>query len=361
MAPQTRALFTLNEGKELIFVSATYSIGLDTNVFTRSADQESFTQNFSFSADYSRQAGLISVTANIGTSTGRFESIRNQDFADPSLSVAFRKRYGRTTGSLRLQTRRESQPDPDAGQRTEAWNHNMALDVRYPVNDRYFFTNGFSALTKLYTNKSSFSDLTSFSDSIAINYAYTSKLDLNAAYKFGYSQTSHNTNAFDQSLTVGASGGILPKLSGSLNMGVTRRANETSIGIDEVFTGFSSGTSLKWLYSRRLTFTADLNSDFSTTSTDITVLRTSGGLHATASLSSKYIVGSGITYTISNFLGIAGAGRRDEMLQFDASLGLALTTHIRTSVAYSYMLNRSNFPGSDFERHTAAFTITATY
>lgn len=358
---QVQALFNLNQGKDMIFVSSSYTIGFDTNVFTRTTDQSSVTQNFSLSAAYTRNAGLIGVTANIGTSTGRFESIRSQDFTDPTLAVSFRKRYGRTTGALRLQTRRDSQPDPDAGQRTRAWNHALGLDIRYPVNDRYFFTNGFNVSSRLYTNSAVFSDLTSFSDSVALNYALSSKLDLNSAYTFGYSQTSRNTNAFDHSVTFGASGGILPKLSGSINLGLVHRANETSTGIDETFTGFSSGTSLKWLFSRRLSFNADLNSDISTTSTDISVLRTSGGFHTTASVTSKYILNSGVVYTVTRFLGVAGAGRMDDMLQFSASLGRALTTHMNTSVSYVYMLNRSNSSGADFERHTLSLMLSATY
>ncbi len=345
----------------MIFVSTSYTVGFDSNVFTRSTARDSVTQNFSFSADYSRNAGLIGVTANIGTSTGRFESVRDQDFTDPTLSVTFRKRYGRTTGALRLQTRRESQPDPDAGERTEAWNHNLGLDLRYPVNDRYFFTNGFTFATRLYTNSTTFSDLTSFSDSIAINYAFSSKLDLNAAYAFGYNETSKNTHAFDHRLTFGASGGILPKLSGSINLGLVRRANETATGIDETFHGFSSGTSLKWLFSRRLSFNADLNSDISTTSTDVSVLRTSGGFHATSSITSKYVLNTGVIYTVSRFLGRSGAGRADEMLQFNASLGRALTTHINMSLSYVYMLNLSNTQNADFERHTVSFMLSATY
>lgn len=359
--PQVHALFNLNQGKDMIFVSTTYTVGFDSNVFTRSTARDSVTQNFTFSADYSRNAGLIGVTANIGTSTGRFESVRSQDFADPTLTVSFRKRYGRTTGALRLQTRRESQPDPDAGARTRAWNHNLGLDVRYPVNDRYFFTNGFNVASRLYSNSATFSDLTTITDSVALNYAFTSKLDLNAAYTFGYSQTSKNTNAFDHRLTLGASGGILPKLSGTVNLGLVRRANETSTGLDETFHGFSSGTSLKWLFSRRLSFNADLNSDISTTSTDISVLRTSGGFHATASVTSKYILNTGVIYTVSRFLGSSGGGRADEMLQFNASLGRALTTNINTSVSYVYMLNLSNTQNADFERHTVSFMISATY
>ena len=359
--PRAWALLNFNEGKDLVFVTATYSIGLDTNVFTRENAQSSTTHSVTASVDYSRQAGLISVAANLSAAAGRFDDVPTQDFSDPKFSLAFRKRYGRTTGSLNFTGGRESQPDPDAGQRTRSWNNSANLDVRYPVNDRYYFTNSFRASTKLYDRSNLFSDLWTYSDSIAVNYVYTSKLDLNAGYMIAISETSKNTTAYDQSLTFGASGGILPKLSGTVRAGVQRRDSESRIGGDETFHSFTSGTSLKWLYSRKLTFNADLNQDFSTTSTDISVNRASAGLHATFSLSSKYIANAGVTYTLSDFLGTAGQGRKDYMFQFDASVGVAITTHIRTSLAYAYTLNTSNLSSASFERQTLTFTIVATY
>jgi hypothetical protein len=355
------ALLNMNEGKDLVFVSGTYSIGLDTNVFTRAAATQSMTQNASASVSYTRQAGLIGVTASLSAASGRFESIRGQDFTDPSLSLSLRKRYGRTTGSLALSLSRDSQPDPDAGQRTRALNYSGNLDLRYPVNDRYYITNAVRTGSKFYTNQLAFSDLQTYSDAIAINYIYTSKLDLNGGYTITVSDTSKNTKAYDQSFTVGSSGSLLAKLSGSVHIGVQRRDSESTVGGHETFDAFTSATSLKWLYSRKLSFNADLGKDFSVTSTDISVNRATAGLHAAFSFSSKYLGNTGVSYTVSDFLGAAGDGRKDKMFQFDASIGLALTTHVRTSLAYAYTYNESTSSGATFERQTLTFTVIATY
>lgn len=357
-----RALFNIDEGKNLIFVSATYSIGLDTNVFTRAAGKESFTQSQSASVDYTRQAGLIAINVAVSASAGAFANIHGQNFADPSVSVVFQKRYGRTTGSLSFSGKRESQPDPDAGQRTKDVDYATNLSLRYPVNDRYYLTGGAGYSSKYYLNdKPLFSDIASYSGSIAVNYIYTSKLDLSTGYNIGISDTSKDTKAYDQSVTIGASGSILPKLSGSVNVGVQRRDSDSVKGGHESFLAFTSGSSVKWLFSRKLSFAGFLIDDFSTTSTDISVNRLSTGINATASLSSRYIGGAGLDYTLSNFLGVAGAGRQDNMFDFTANLGVALTTHIRTSLNYSYSINYSNFPNASFERQTLALSVTATY
>jgi hypothetical protein len=355
------ALFNFNQGKDLVFVSASYSIGWDSNVFTRAASQGAFSQSASASIDYSRQAGLIGVNVTASASSGSFAGIRGQDFFDPSVSVAFRKRYGRTTGAWTTSARHESQPDPDVGERTKAWAYNSVLDVRYPISDRFYLSNNLGYSGRFYTNNKSFSDLDSYSESISANYVYTSKLDLNTGYSIRISQTSKDTTAYDQSLTVGASGGILPKLTGLINVGIQRRDSDSTLGHHEAFTSFTSATSLKWLFSRKISFSGDLVEDFSTSATDISTNRLSAGLHGTASLTSKFIGNAGATYSITHFLGVAGEGRRDDLLQFDASLGLALTTHIRLSLSFLYMINWSTLSSADFERESVTLTAIATY
>lgn len=359
-----RALFNLNEGKDLIFVTGTYSIGFDSNVFTRKSGKESFTQSATVSVDYTRQAGLLAVAANVSFSAGSFSQLVGQNFADPSVSLSIRKRYGRTTGSLTLSGRRESQPDPDVQQRTRGVNYNAALSLRYPVNDRYYFTGGAGYNSKFYLNKAVFADISNYSAATAINYVYTSKLDLNAGYSVNVSHTNKNSHALDQAVDIGASGSILPKLSGSLSFGVDRRDNDSVLNgkkLREHFYGFNAGSSVKWLYSRRISFSANLDDGFSTSASNLSVDRLGTGIHATLSLSSKYIVGTGLSWTHSVFLGEAGQGRIDDLFQFDASVGFALTTHIRTSIAYMYEINYSNFAAASFERETLSLTLSATY
>lgn len=361
MIPPARALLNMNQAKDLIFVTGSYGVGYDSNVFTRSAGQHSFTQNASAAVDYSRQAGLIGVTVNASVSAGRFDAIAGQNYLDPSIAVGLRKRYGRTTGAVSFSSQRESQPDPDAGERTRSWNFVSALDLRYPVNDRYYLTNNFRAASRQYADSSVFSDLTTYTNAIAVNYIYTSKLDLNAGYTLTVSDTTGETSAYDQSFTVGATGSILPKLSGTVRMGAQQRNNQSATAGREHFNAFTSGTSLKWAYSRNFAVLADLNEDFSTTSTDISVNRASIGLHATATFASRLACTAGPTYISSDYLGEAGGGRRDDLIQFDANLTVSITKNIRASTAYVYMNNNSNSPRADFGRHNIILSVVATY
>jgi hypothetical protein len=311
--------------------------------------------------DYSRQAGLIGVLVDASFFAGRFESVKSQDFFDPSLALTLRKRYGRTTGSLLFSSRRESQPDPDAGARTRSWNHLSTLDLRYPINDRYYLTNTLRGSIRDYSGRSGFSDLDTFTESASINYKYTSKLDLNAGYVLTVSDTSRDTRAYDHSLLVGASGVILPKLTGTVRFGFQRRNSISSSAGRESFNAFTTGTTLKWTPTRKITFNLDLNEDFSTTSTDISVNRATAGFHGTASFGSRVVGSAGTSYTSNDYLGRAGGGRKDDLSQADVGLGVMITRMIRTNLSYSYMLNASNSPLADFKRHNISLSVVASF
>jgi hypothetical protein len=355
------ALINLNQGKDLILVNGTYSFGYDSNVFTRAVAQSSATHNFSVVTDYTRQAGLISVAANAAVAAGIFQSVPAQNFIDPRFGLSLRKRRGRTTGALDLQARRESQPDPDVGQRTEDWNYSTDLDLRYPVNDRYYFTNHAGYAGTFYTDKTAFSDLRAFSEGINLNYLYTSKLALNAGSSILFSDTSRDSTATDYSFTVGASGGILPKLTGNIRFGYQFRDNDSAAGGNETFDALAASTQLKWRYSRRLSVTGEFNESFSTTAADLPIDRSSLGLHALVALTGRYAGEFGAVYTRTAFLGETGAGRHDEMVRLDASIRMAVTRHVRTALGYTYMTNASNTPGFDFIRHTVSLSVTAAY
>ena len=102
-----------------------------------------------------------------------------------------------------------------------------------------------------------------------------------------------------------------------------------------------------------------MSKDFGTTATDISTNVTSLGLNTDMSLVRSLRTSVDISYTETAFLDLLGAGRRDTLWQFTANLGTALTTHIRTNLAYSYMINYSNLSGASFTRQTLSLNITA--
>jgi len=356
---RARALLTFNDGTDQVFVNSTYTFGYDTNVFTQGVARGSSTQNWSFGANYTRKAGVIGVNAGVGWNFGDFGSYTSQDFVDPSYSLSFTKGTGRTTGSLSFSAQKTAQPDPDANNRAVAWNYDIGLNLRYPVNDRYFFTNGTTYSNILYTNHALFADLGSISDGIAINYIFDPKLDFNGGYTFAFSQTDNTTN-YDQSYTVGASGSLLPKLTGSLDVGVDDRHSDYA-GTSENYGSFTGDAALAWRFSHLLSFAGSVNRAFSTSSTDVSLDTSSVSLNTDINAIRRLRTSVVTSYTETQFLGTLGDGRRDTLWQLVGNLGTAITTHVRANISYAYEVNYSNLGGASFTRETLSLTLSADY
>jgi hypothetical protein len=357
--PRARALLTFNDGKDQVFVHATYTFGFDSNVFTRQVKQGSGTQDFTFGTTYTRHAGVIGVNAALEWNFGNFTQVSYQNFVDPTYSLSFTKGTGRTTGSLSLGAQKTNQPDPNANNRAVAWDYNTALNLRYPVNDRYYLTNGASYSSMTYANRALFSNLGTFTDGTNINYIYDPKLDLNAGYTLGVSRTP-DTEDHDHSLTVGASGSILPKLTGSLSGGYTYRRSVYA-GEESNYGSATANAALSWRYSRQLSFAGVVDKSFGTSSTDVNLDTTTISLNTDVNLVRRLRTSFMVSYTGTDFLGVKGAGRADTLWQFVVNLGTAVTTHLRANLAYAYMINYSNVGSAEFTRQTLSLTLSADY
>ena len=358
-APRARALLTFNQGKDRVFVNATYTFGFDTNVFTQQVARSSVTQSASIGLSYARKAGAISVNASVGWSIGQFDQFKSQNFVDPSYSLSFTKGHGRTTGSLDLSAQRENNPDPDANNRSISWDYSAALNLRYPVNERYFFTDGITYTSAIYTNSALFTNLGSEGNALDLNYVYDSKLNLSAGYSLGRSRTFDTTD-YDHSLNFGASGSLLPKLTGSIGFGYGYRDSLYS-GHRDDYSSLTANGSLNYRFSHLVSFAGTVNKGFSTTSTDISTDVTSASINADLSLIHSLRTALGLDYTETAFLGARGLGRADTLWQFTANLGTAITTHLRTNLAYAYEVNYSNSSGAAFTRQDLSLNLQADY
>jgi hypothetical protein len=358
--PRAKAFLVFNEGRDQVFVNATYTFGFDSNIFYQQAAQGSATQTMSVSANYVRRAGIINVDATATVTAELFSQVRGQDVVDPDFSLVLTKGVGRTTGSLNLEAQRESSPDPLTNSRPISWDYTSALDLRYPVNDRYYFTSASGVALTDYQNQLLYSDLDSYSENLGINYIYNSKLDLTGSYAFRLDDTPGIT-AYDHSFNLGATGSILPKLSVSLSAGFETRTSSSKADGNETFDGIDANLNLYWRYSRLITVNEAVIRDYSITSTDIQTDTTSSATSIEATFAHRWRTSAGATVVNTEFLGRAGGGRRDWLLEFPVNLGTAITTHLKTNLTYSYEVNYSNVSSAQFVAQTLSLTISASY
>ncbi len=359
-APKAHALLTFDDGKDRVYVTGTYSFGYDTNIFTQKVARGAITQAFSMNATYTRRAGVISVDSSVEVNSGTFAGIAGQDFSNPGFTLGFTKGIGRTPGSLDFNAQKSSVPAPVANNRAVSWNYGTDLSLRYPLNERLFFTNDSTFDQTSYTNTAIFSNLRTFGESFDTNLIYDSKLNLMGGGTFGLS-TTRDTRALDEGFELGASGSILPKLSGSITFGDQWRNATYLQKPGEAFQALVAGTAVKWAFSRLLSFSASVNKGFSISSTDISTDTLTATVSADMALGRRLRGTFGVDYIPTTFLGRGGAGRKDYLWEVPVTLYTAITTHVRTSLSYAYETNYSNFSTARFVRETITLSITATY
>ena len=135
--PLSRALISLDDGRQKIFVNIAASVTEDSNVFMSSDNRRDLVYGTSLSAEYTRRSGWIGVNAAISVDSSRFSSLQDQNFDNPAFRLELLKQGGRTTGSFNLAASRESRADPSVNTRSTFWNVPMGLSVRYPLAGAY--------------------------------------------------------------------------------------------------------------------------------------------------------------------------------------------------------------------------------
>ncbi|MCU0792151.1 MAG: outer membrane beta-barrel protein [Opitutaceae bacterium] len=373
--PSAHALLRLNDGRDQVYVTAFVGAGYDSNVFTSgTGDNADVVITGGAGLEYSRKAGLIGVNANLGWNFGRFSTFTDEDFLNPSASLELSKGTGRTTGAMQFNTKRDVRADPTIGLRTESWNHNVNLNYRYPVIERYSFAGniGWSILDYVDNDgPAGFADLTTYTIGTDLFYNWRSDRDLMVGHRYRTSETSATSTSNDHSVYVGVNGRIYSKLSGGARVGWTYRVSEFPAPIPEdTNDGLYASVSATWPASQKISYTLVLSQDFSTTSTNFqtqtTSLDLSGQFTHTVKFSTSANLGVGHTRYISGYSGATNTftegfnnqDRSDTNYSFGLGANYTVNKHLSVSLNYGYTQNTSNLSSFVFERHSAGVTVS---
>lgn len=370
IVPRAAGLIDMNEGRDKVAVTANYGISYDSNLDSNAAGRGDVNQSLGLGVNYTRRAGMIGFSAGVSVATARFNKYSSEDFTNPTLTMEFTKNDGRLTGAWSASAQRESRSDEAANLRANSWYYGSNLNLRYPVNDRYYFTSSTDVSTRDYAGGSSLllHNLSSYSEALNLCYVYSSKLDLQAGYRLRIGQVGNRagevddvTGTRDSAFTLGATGGILPKLSGTVSVGYQTRDESGPEGSH--YDDLTTSLALAWPMSRQITFSLQSSKDFMMTATDISVDATAFDLSATVkpNLKVKIAMTADAGYTISRYLGTRGGGREDRALLFRVSLSIPLKSHFAASLSYGYVTNNSNFAFSKYDRSEASFNLSAHY
>jgi hypothetical protein len=354
-----RALLNLDGSRNQLFVFGSVTFGYDSNIFSDSSGRDDYTVNGTVGAEIKRRAGIIAVNATATLSYATYGSYTEENSFNPNFQVEFNKTTGRTTGALTVSAFRENRSDSAVNLRTNSWNFPVGLSLKYPVNDKYYFTSQTSYLSRRYVDSTVLADYTDYSQAIDVFYVYTSKLDLLGGYRIRVSQTSIGDDTIDHWFNVGATGGLFAKLNGTVRFGYQVR--DISSATNQQYSHFNAMAGVTWPITRKLNLSGQLSRDFNTIATGASVDSISAALRTVYSSTRKIEISTGVAYGQNRFLSPTPPSRRDTFFSWDVGARYKMNEHLQVGVTYTYFRNWSTFDISDFDRQGFAVDISSRF
>jgi len=350
-------LIKLDDGHDQFFVNGTAGLTYDSDIFASSSGEGDTSLNSSLDLEYKRKAGMLGVNADLGWDFAHFFRLTNQDYADPHFSAEITKNGGRTTGSVKVDIRREDRADTVVNERTQSWNYEAELNVKYPVIERYSISGNLGFGREDFINNDLLTDFDTYTAGANLLYALNSTRDLSIGYRYRATQTAADTLDQDHAITIGVDGKIAGKFNGSAKIGVQEREIARRDGHHESHTSLTASLSTTWTVTSRFAVIGDASRDFSTAATDVSVDATTIGLSAQYSFNAKLVGFAGVNYGHVDFIDALSGGRRDDSISFDAGLTYTYSERLKVSATYTFTHNWSTFSVGNYDRHL--FSINA--
>lgn len=358
------ALLNIDGTRNQIFVFGELHLGYDSNIFAQNENlfppvggYDDYITTFVLGTEYRRNAGTLSINARAQIGYERYDKHSDRNAWNPSLRLELIKTTGRLTGSLSVSAVKESRADSAINLRTSAWSYPIALNLRYPINEKFYATSSTGYLRRSYEDTVVLSNLTEYSQAIDFFRVYTSKLDLLAGYRVRFSETTAGRTT-DHNFSVGATGSILPKLNGVVRFGYQFRNVDATA--DE-FGNVSALAQLNWNPTRKLAVLGRLSRDFSTTANTVSVDTLAANLHANYILTRRYQIDGGLGYGRNHFLNQNQRGRRDDFFTWDVGATYTWSEKFKVSASYVYLQNWSTLDLSDFTSNGVNITISSRF
>lgn len=354
----SHALLNVDGSRNQFFTFGSVTYAYNSNLFAEASGRGDNSITATAGLELKRRAGLIGVNATFKIDYERFERYAAENALKPNFSLELNKMNGRTTGALTLRTYRETLSDSAVNLRTSTWNLPLALNLKYPINDKFYATSETTYLQRRYTDTTIFRDLTDYAEGLDLFYVYTSKLDLLAGYRVRRSQTTAGHDTTDHWFNVGATGGLFAKLNGTLRLGYQIRQADSG---QENFTHLNALAALSWPVTRKIRLDGQIGRDFNTIATGASVDTSSINLRTAYAYSRKLGLFAGVTYGHNLFLGVTQAQRQDSFFSTDLGARYLLNEYLSVTTGYTILHNWSSLNFADFERRGLSFNFTSRF
>lgn len=356
--PESHALLNIDGTRNQVFVFGHVAFGFDSNIFSSNGGKGDYSIKASVGAELKRHAGIISVNSTFTLDYVQYAKLTEQSSWNPSLHVEFNKTIGRTTGAFTINAFRVSKADPSVNVRTTSWNFPVGLNVKYPVSDRFYATSSTSYLSRRYTSGTALVNYLDYTEGLDGFYVFTSKLDLLGGYRIRVGNTTADGKTIDHAFTIGATGGLLPKINGSVRVGYQFRTQQKT---HESFTQVTASAAATWTVTRKFNLTGTVSRDFATTAAGGSVDTLNATARANYVFTRRFEVDGGVSYSRNLFLGKLIPFRRDDSFGWDVGARFSFNEHLRIGLNYNYLHNWSTLSFSDYTHYGYSLDISSRF
>lgn len=351
------ALLNIDGTRNQVFVFGGVTFAHSSNIFSQRDSASDYTVTAHAGAELKRRAGIIAVDSTARVDYVRYGEFTDENTLNPSFSLTLSKGSGRTTASLKLSAYRETRSDSAVNLRTSSWNLPVSLSIKYPINEKFYVTSDTGYLRRTYSDNQTLVDYTDFTEGVDLYYVYTSKLDLFAGYRLRAASTSIDGRSQDHWFSLGATGGLFSKMSGTMRFGYQIRDIQGGGQYGQV----NATASLNWPVTRKLVFSLQAARDFNTIATGASVDSTSLALNASYAYNRKLDFNATLAAGRNDFLNETQADRRDTFFSWSAGARYRLNDHLQMGASYVYLKNWSSLSLADFENHGFSFDVSSRY
>lgn len=364
VAPAAMAFVTFDHGRLVGTGSA--RVDYDSNIFVSHSQVSDTIGTATGGIDYQRDAGIVTCDVGLGFTTQAFAQHSNQNTTDPYLTAQMGYAPSdKTNLHADLDYRRNTIANELVNARTESDDLNFNSTLEYLGSEKlglratagYFQSN---YLTPGYSDVGS-----DYFGAYGV-YIYSPKLKLLSGVTATDSWTKHRANSglspdnTDWRYTVGAEGELAPKVTGNVNVGVTRRSFKNA--------GFQASSDLylsaqlNWAAAEKTTWSLVAARSLTLTAADQSAKTFTTELRVVQVLAEKLTGEAAVGWEAADYQSFRQVGNRnDDGYTVRGRLTYTVNDAVSCDLSAGYRNSHSNLLISTYDRVNAGAGVTVRF
>jgi len=367
-------LISFNDSVDVYFTGSS-NLSWQSNLFSDSSDEVEdilLTLSPGFESVFGR--GVSNANLNFTTRYDILRYDKSDEWDTQTFHAKLAGNYNAAkyfiSGLASFDERQSSLRDAQVkGNLSESDESKLEIEGEYLFSPKFSFGSGIKLSKREYTGSQAinYADRDSTILPFDLFYELTPKVDLSVGYQYTYTDiadVASNTNNTAYSsdahfINIGARGDLLPKLSGSIKLGLrfidsdftTNNRDNSSLGLDG---------SLNWQSTPKLNNSITISRDFGSTSNGTRIEESAFNINSSLALSQQLRTGASLGYTLRDYL---DQSREDGFLSLGLNASYQVNDYCTVSSAYSFSKNDSDLAGgaSDFDNNKVDINISLRY